>query len=125
MPQDDHYKHNLFMAWQCKDCKKEFTSRPGEWGWNHSRCEPCHKKHIKRIEKRWRKINPERWRTIISSYRKYKRKKDPEWRRKEYERWREWVKNNPERRREIARRSYNRRKAKFSERAAKILLSED
>jgi|SRR3989344_579114 len=120
-----HRVHGPWKNWQCKGCKKEFTSILGEWGWSHSHCEECYKEHRKRVEKRWKKINPERWQTIVSSYRKQRRRKYPEWKLREYARWKRWAENNKERRREIARQSYHRRKSPVSERAARILISED
>lgn len=60
----------------------------------------------------WRKKNPDKWREIVRRYRKKARSKRLPWVIHSYKQWQRWVANNPQRRKDIAKRSYHKSKRK-------------
>ena len=91
---------------RCRNCGVEF--RPIRYTWQNKRC-ICTKCVAKEIAM-WRKKNPDKWRDIVRRYKKKARSRRLPWVLHAYAQWQRWVAQNPVRRREIARKSYYKRK---------------
>ena len=101
-----YYKDIKIIKW-CKQCDAEF--RPLRYTWQNKRmiCPKCVAKEIAL----WRKKNPDKWREIVRRYRKKARSKRLPWAVHAYQQWQRWVAKNPQRRKDIANKSYHRRKS--------------
>ncbi len=101
------YKDIKKIKW-CRLCGKEW--RPRRYSWQDKRCicPACVYLEIKT----WRKKNPEKWNDIMRRYKKKARPKRLPWVINAYEANKKWVSEHRERRREIDRDSYYRRKKK-------------
>ena len=101
----DFYKDIKIIKW-CKNCGTEW--RPIRYTWQNRRllCTKCVAKEIAA----WRKKNPQKWAEIVRKYKKKARSKRLPWVLHAYEQWKHWIAQHPERRREIARKSYYKRK---------------
>ncbi|OGY59927.1 MAG: hypothetical protein A3B23_02135 [Candidatus Colwellbacteria bacterium RIFCSPLOWO2_01_FULL_48_10] len=100
------YKDIKVIKW-CRKCTVEF--RPIRYTWQNQRliCTKCVAKEITV----WRKKNPDKWREIVRRYRKKARSKRLPWVVNAYLSWKRWVANNPQKRKDIAKRSYHKNKS--------------
>lgn len=99
------FKDIKIIKW-CTKCGKRWE--PERYSWQNKRC-ICVRCVSKEVAE-WRKKNPEKWRKIVQKYRKSARQKRLPWVINAYLDWKQWVAKNPQKRREIALKSYYRRK---------------
>ena len=99
------YKDIQIIKW-CAKC--DFRWEPKRYSWQNKRkiCVRCVSKEIAI----WRKKNPQKWNKIVQNYRKKARSRRLPWVLHAYTQTRLWVAKNPERRRNIALRSYHKKK---------------